>query len=145
MLQCDYAGAQKPARLRKAGGGQAMHSDLHATKSRHGSAAEATLRDLGPDARVEDIAIDALAKTVAIRLLGCPDARSRRVPLELLFQDVEAVTVDADMVEIRRDAEAALIEHCHLAAEAGASHIHMARGHVSVAARTAPELIRLHH
>lgn len=100
---------------------------------------------IGPDALVQDISIDSFAKTVAIRLLSRPDAQThRRVPLELLFQDVEAVTVDADMIELYTNAEAGAIDHWHLAPSAGSSYIHMARGHVSVAARTAPELTRLH-
>lgn len=98
----------------------------------------------GHDSLVQDIAIDALAKTVAIRLLSCPDRTTqRRVRLELLFQQVEAVTVDADMIELYAQAGAGAVDHWHLATEGGASHIHMARGHVSVAARQAPELIRL--
>jgi|GEM_PF-2350935 len=98
----------------------------------------------GHDSLVQDIAIDTLAKTVAIRLLSCPDGHTRRrVPLELLFQEVEAVTVDADMIALLVDAGAGAVDHWHLADAAGASHIHMAKGHVSVAARQAPELIRL--
>jgi hypothetical protein len=86
---------------------------------------------------------DTLAKTVAIRLLSHPDSRTRRrVPLELLFQQVEAVTVDADIITLRVEEGAGTVDHWHLA-DAGASHIHMAKGHVSVAARIAPELIRL--
>lgn len=100
--------------------------------------------DHGHDSLVQDIAIDTLAKTVAIRLLSCPDRRTqRRVALELLFQQVEAVTVDADMIELRAEAGAGAVEHWHLAEAAGASHIHMAKGHVSVAARQPPELIRV--
>ena len=101
-------------------------------------------QDHGHDSLVQDIAIDTLAKTVAIRLLSHPDSRTRRrVPLELLFQQVEAVTVDADIITLRVEEGVGTVDHWHLADAAGASHIHMAKGHVSVAARIAPELIRL--
>jgi hypothetical protein len=47
------------------------------------------------------------------------------------------------MIALLVDAGAGAVDHWHLADAAGASHIHMAKGHVSVAARQAPELIRL--
>ncbi|HIQ18817.1 MAG TPA: hypothetical protein EYH41_12665 [Novosphingobium capsulatum] len=130
-----------------------MHAELLAELAHAPGAApvSAALSAAAPSAAgssvlVQDISIDTLGKIVSIQLLAGPDARTgRRIPLELLFRDVEAVTVDADIIELRCNAEAGVIAYWHLAPGAGTSHIHLAHGHVSIAARCAPVLTRLRH
>jgi hypothetical protein len=52
-----------------------------------------------------------------------PIAAHAAVPLELLFQQVEAVTVDADIITLRVEEGAGTVDHWHLTDAAGASHI----------------------
>jgi hypothetical protein len=98
----------------------------------------------GHDAQLEEVLIDVISQTVTLRMSAYPDPLTTdRVPISVMFENVEAVQTVADLAELAVHHAAGHLAYWKIAKEAGTSFFYLAAGCLSVTARTPPVLIKL--
>jgi hypothetical protein len=96
----------------------------------------------GHDAHLDEVMIDVLRRTVTLRMTAYPDAQAPdRVPIDVKFDNVEAVQTIANLKELERHHFAGHMIYWKVAKAAGTSYFYLVAGCLSVTAKAAPTLI----
>lgn len=76
----------------------------------------------GHDAQLEEVLIDVISQTVTLRMSAYPDPLTTdRVPISVMFENVEAVQTVADLAELAVHHAAGHLAYWKIAKEAGTS------------------------
>jgi hypothetical protein len=95
----------------------------------------------GHDAHLEEVLIDVLRRTVRLRMSAYPASQApSRVPIELVFDRVEAVHTLANLKELEGHHFAGHMSYWKVEKGAGTSYFYLAAGCLSITAATAPIL-----
>jgi len=98
----------------------------------------------GHDAQIEEVLIDVISQTVTLKMSAYPDGQaSGRIPVSVVFENVEAVQTVADLAELAKHQAAGHLAYWKIAKEAGTSYFYLAAGCLSVTSKTPPTLNKL--
>lgn len=99
---------------------------------------------LGHDSLLEGIVFEPVKRSATVKLLSYEKQETpERVPIEIVFTDVDAVTFSADCVGLAANRWAGNVAYWHIAEAAGVSHFYLVEGYISITSKAIPELRRM--
>ena len=97
----------------------------------------------GHDALLEEVIVDVLRRTVTLKMSTYSDPQApSRIPIDVVFDKVEAVHTSANLKELERHHFAGHMTSWKVAKAGGTSYFYLVAGYLSITAKTAPVLIR---
>jgi hypothetical protein len=99
---------------------------------------------LGHDSLLDGIVFDPVKRSAVVKLLSYEGQEApERVPIEIVFTGVGALTLSADCEALDDNRGAGNVAYWHIAQDAGVSHFYLVEGYVAITSSASPELRRL--